>query len=146
MSSTGNNTWHMENYRGQILLYLQLLYIFINSSSSIRINYYWLSFFSHSFYRTKKHKILSKELIFSFVFCLKNGEVLQYFLIQPKWLSGKESAPAIAGDTGNVGSISGLKRSPGEGYGNPLQYSCLENFMDRGAWQDTVHGVAKSQT
>ena len=37
-------------------------------------------------------------------------------------------------------------RSPGEGHGNPLQYSCLENCMDRGAWQATVHGVAKSQT
>ena len=40
----------------------------------------------------------------------------------------------------------GHKDSPGEGDGNPLQYSCLENSMDRGAWQATVHGVAKSQT
>ena len=40
----------------------------------------------------------------------------------------------------------GLGRSPGEGNGNPLQYSCLENPMDRGAWQATVHGVTKSQT
>ena len=44
------------------------------------------------------------------------------------------------------GSIPGLGRSPGEGNGNPLQYSCLENPMDRGAWQATVHGFAKSQT
>ena len=43
-------------------------------------------------------------------------------------------------------SISGLGRSPGGGHGNPLQYSCLENPMDRGAWWATVHGVAKSQT
>ena len=43
-------------------------------------------------------------------------------------------------------SIPGLARSPGEGNGYPLQYSCLENSMDRGAWQTTVHGVAKSQT
>ena len=43
-------------------------------------------------------------------------------------------------------SISGSERSPGEGNGNPLQDSCLENPMDRGAWQATVHGVAKSQT
>ena len=42
--------------------------------------------------------------------------------------------------------ISGWERSPGEGNGNPFQYSCLENFMDRGAWQATVHGVARSQT
>ena len=47
---------------------------------------------------------------------------------------------------GDLGSIPGLGRCPGEGSGNPLQYSCLENSMDRGAWQATVHGVAKSQT
>ena len=46
----------------------------------------------------------------------------------------------------DLGSIPGLGRSPGEGNGNPVQYSCLENPMDRGAWWATVHGVAKSQT
>ena len=54
-----------------------------------------------------------------------------------------QNPPANAGD---VGSIPGLGRSPGEGNGNPLQYSCLEHPMDRGAWWATVHGVAKSQT
>ena len=54
-----------------------------------------------------------------------------------------KSPPASAGDSG---SISGLGRSPGEGNGNPLQYYCLENPMDRGVRQATVHGVAKSQT
>ena len=49
--------------------------------------------------------------------------------------------PAIAGDTG---LIPGLGRSPGEGNGNPLQYSCLENPMDRGDWWATVHGVTES--
>ena len=43
----------------------------------------------------------------------------------------------------NLGSISGWERSPGEGNGYPLQYSCLKNSMDRGAWQATVHGVTK---
>ena len=52
---------------------------------------------------------------------------------------------ADAGNTRDVGSIPGLGRSPGEGNGNPLQYSCLENHMDRGAWWATVHGVTKSQ-
>ena len=47
---------------------------------------------------------------------------------------------ADAGNTRDVGSIPGLGRSPGEGNGNPLQYSCLENHMDRGAWWATVHG------
>ena len=45
-----------------------------------------------------------------------------------------------------LGYIPGLGRSPGEGHGNPLQYSCLENPMDRGSWRATVHGVTKSQT
>ena len=46
----------------------------------------------------------------------------------------------------DLGSIPGSGRAPGEGNGNPLQYSCLENPMDRGAWQATVHGVTKSRT
>ena len=61
------------------------------------------------------------------------------------WLSGKESA-CCAGDAEGAGLILGLGRSPEEGHGNPLQYSCLDNTMDRGAWQATVLGVAKSQT
>ena len=55
-------------------------------------------------------------------------------------LDGKESAC----NAGNTGSIPESGRSPGEGNGYPLQYSCLENSMDRGAWWATVHGVAKS--
>ena len=54
-----------------------------------------------------------------------------------------QNPPSNAGD---MGSIPGSGRSPGEGNGNPLQYSCLGNSRDRGAWQATVHGVAKSQT
>ena len=51
-----------------------------------------------------------------------------------------------AHDAGDPGSMPGLGRSPGEGNGNPLQYSCLENSMDGGAWWATVHGVTKSRT
>ena len=51
-----------------------------------------------------------------------------------------------AGDVRDMGSIPGSGRSSGGGRGNPLQYSCLENPMDRGAWCATVHGVKKSQT
>ena len=53
---------------------------------------------------------------------------------------------ANAGDAGDVSLIPGLGRSPGEGNGNPLQYSCLENPMDRGAWRATVHRIAGSWT
>ena len=49
----------------------------------------------------------------------------------------------LPANTGDTGSIPGLRRSPGEGNGNPLQYSCLENFMVRGAWRAIEHGVAK---
>ena len=66
--------------------------------------------------------------------CVWNGH--------PQWLIDKESA-CNAGDTGLV---PGPLRSPGEGNGNPVQYFCLENPMDRGAWWATVHGAAKSQT
>ena len=57
-----------------------------------------------------------------------------------------KNPPANAGDTGDAGSIPGSGRSPGLGHGNPLQYSCLENLMDRGGWWATVHRVAKSWT
>ena len=60
----------------------------------------------------------------------------------PAGSDGKESAC----NAGDLGSIPGLGRSSGEGNGNPLQYSCLENSTDRGACWATVHGVAKSQT
>ena len=53
---------------------------------------------------------------------------------------------ASAGDARDTGSIPGLGRPPGEGNGNPFQYSCLENPTDRGAWQTTGIGVTKSQT
>ena len=57
-----------------------------------------------------------------------------------------KNLPANAGVMKNKGLIPGSGRSPGKGKGNPLQYSCLKSFMDRGVWWATVHGVAKSQT
>ena len=63
----------------------------------------------------------------------------------PQWLSGKESA-CNAGAAGDMALIPGLGKSPGGGLGNLLQYSCLENPMDRGAWRATVHRIAKNQT
>ena len=57
-----------------------------------------------------------------------------------------KSMSAKAGDIRDVGSIPGLGRSLGGGHGNPLQYSCLENLLGRGAWRATVHRVANSRT
>ena len=59
---------------------------------------------------------------------------------------GGSEVKASSWNVGDLGSIPGSGRSPGEGNGNPLQYSCLENPLDGGAWWATVHGVAKSRT
>ena len=77
-----------------------------------------------------------KKLLLIILKC-NNGIVLGF----PCSSVGKESA-CCAGDPG---SIPGLGRSPREGNGNPLQYPCLENLMDRGAWRAAVHGVTKSR-
>ena len=74
--------------------------------------------------------------------------------LESQLYAGKESfgasqvknLPASAGAAGAMGSILALGRFPGEGNGNPLQHSCLENPMDRGAWRAAVHGVTKDQT
>ena len=72
-----------------------------------------------------------------------NAGLLHWGLSQ--WLSGTESA-CNAGAIGDMGSISGSQRSPGGGRGKPLQYSRLENLIDRGVWQASVHRVAKRRT
>ena len=76
-----------------------------------------------------------------------------YLCIYTSWyMPASQVAPVVknlptnAEDVRDAGSVPGLGRSPGRGHGNPLQYSCLENSMDRGAWRSTVHGVTKSQT
>ena len=58
----------------------------------------------------------------------------------------EKNLPASAGDIRDVGSIPGLGRYPEGGHGNPLRYSCLENPIDRGAWQATVHSITESDT
>ena len=59
---------------------------------------------------------------------------------------GGSDSKESASNAGDPGMVPGSGRSPGEGNGNPLQYSCLENSMDRGAWRATIHGVARSWT
>ena len=61
------------------------------------------------------------------------------------WASLAQMVKNPPANSGDVGSVLGLRRSPGEGNGYPLQYSCLESPMDRGAWWATVYGVTKSQ-
>ena len=77
------------------------------------------------------------------IFC---HSLIWLFPTPPSGFPGGSEVKASACNVGDLGSIPGSGRSPGEGNGNPLQYSCLENPMDRGAWWATVHGVAKSQT
>ena len=73
--------------------------------------------------------------------------ILIYFVINKKHtFPGGSDGKLSAYNVGDPGSIPGLGRSPGEGNGNPLQYSCLENPMEGGAWWATVHGVANSWT
>ena len=67
-----------------------------------------------------------------------------FFFFLSLGFPGGSEVKASACNAGDLGSIPGSRRSPGEGNGNPLQYSCLENPMDGGVWRATVHGVAKS--
>ena len=71
---------------------------------------------------------------------------IHYHILDFPGVSVVKNPPAIAGDARDVGLIHGLGRSLGEGNGNPTQYSCLENPMDRGVWRSRDHGAAKSQT
>ena len=82
---------------------------------------------------------------FKIIFNSGKTQKIIYHLNHLGFLGGSmvKNLTASAGDTGDLGLIPGWGRSPGAGNGTPLQYSCLENSMDRGAWQSTVHGVAK---
>ena len=74
--------------------------------------------------------------------------IILIYLVHSPYLGfpGGSDSKASVYKAGDLGSIPGLGRFPGEGNGNSLQYSCLENSVDRGAWWATVHRVAKSQT
>ena len=102
----------------------------------ISLSYISRSATSVLFFKKRKKKKKSKE------FTLGEG-VLPW---QSRGDTVVKNLPAKARDTGDVGLIPGLGRSPGVGNGNPLQYSCLENPMDREAWQAIVPGVIKSWT
>ena len=90
----------------------------------------------------KKRKTVKQDKIIT-VQPLNTVKDIQFLL---RGFPGGSEVKASACNAGDLGSIPGLGRSPGEGNGSPLQYSCLENPMDGGAWWATVQGVAKSQT
>ena len=79
--------------------------------------------------------------IYIYAFHIYTLSIYIYAFQVAQW---KKNSPANAVGSRDMGLISGLGRSPGEGNGNPLQYSCLENSMDRGAWRALVHSVTKS--
>ena len=89
------------------------------------------------------HLVITPSVLFSSLLDLNkiHGVFLEHLLY-----SGGSDSKESACNAGDLGSIPGLGRSPGGGNGNPLQYSCLENPIDREAWQATVHGVTQSQT
>ena len=104
-----------------------------------------------------KWNFVLKRSLFSFIYIPTSSSCLYLYrsphFCYPKILPRAsqvvlvvKNLPANEGDRKNVGSIPGSGRSPGGGNGNPLQCSCLENPMDRGAWWATVHGVANSRT
>ena len=90
--------------------------------------------------------LLHHIYLFSFPFILIYTYIYIYIIFFSfPGSSVVKNPPANAGDTGDTVSIPRSGRSPGEGTDNPLQYFCLENRMDRGVWQATVHGITKSQ-
>ena len=90
-----------------------------------------------------QHMTLLKNIIFLFPRLLKEGAKKSYLGL-PWWLSSKGSA-CNAREVGDAGLIPGLRRFPRRGHGNPLQYSCWENPMDRGGCWAIAHGISKSQ-
>ena len=93
-------------------------------------------------------KLVVHLFLFVFFICVNLFSQIStdYFFCLSLFVNPGSEDKASACNAGDPGSIPGLGRSPGEGNGNPLQYPCLENPMERGAWRATVHGVAKSWT
>ena len=98
--------------------------------------------FSHPYMTTRKTIALTRQTFAGKTMSLIFNMLSRFVMGFPGGSDSKESA----WNAGDPCSVSGLGRSPGGGNGNPLQYSCLDNPMVRGAWQCTVHRVAKSQT
>ena len=109
--------------------------------SSWYVDGYLLTVHSHNLFSVhRQQSLVPLPLLIRTVYTLRCIKWASQLVLVVKNLS------ANAGDIRDAGSIPGLERSPGRGHGNPLWCSCLENPMDKGAWQATGHRVAKSQT
>ena len=146
-SSSPSNFSSRDKPNVWILLYLMRLHSLKLSSSRKRSITYifhmtWFWHFPKVSHVTGVLQFLSFRPVICFLLLplLNWGSVM--FLGFPGISDGKE----CAWNAGDLGSIPGLGRSPGEGNGNPLQYSCLVNSMNRGTWRPTVHGITKSRT
>ena len=113
----------------------------VNSSCLGSLPWFWAASSWCSEFRTQWSRCFSSQ-----AFVPSSLETTPSLLFGDQVALVVKSLPTSAGDIRDVGLIPGLGRSSGRGHGNPLQYSCLENPMNRGAWWATVHGVAKSQT
>ena len=103
--------------------------------------------YSLSVYPGEKWSRFGEQLVKTNAKLLCKVTILIYtFIYQDMAFPGGSDGKESACNAGDLGLIPGLGRSPGGGNGHPLQYSCLEKSMDRGAWQATVHGVEKSRT
>ena len=95
----------------------------------------------HVFLKSSLNQIFKNHLIFSVISSTVNSFVSQFTVI---WgFPGGSDTEASAGCAGDLGSIPGWARPPGEGHDNSLQYTCVENAVDRGAWWTTIHGVQR---
>ena len=123
-----------------VTVYVYYMYTYKSSIWLHRLIYMWILFFqvkSCFIKRNKVHVHTETDKNVRRIFLHNNNKLMTH---------GGSEVKASACSAGDLGSIPGLGRSPGEGNGNPLQYSCLENPMDGGAWWATVHGVAKNRT
>ena len=110
---------------------------------SIKIFNYLMFQLPHSAIRSTYFFFIIMKVFFFFNLCpLKSVIYIELWLLQ--WINGKESA-CNAGDARDTSSVPRSGRSPGGRHGKPLQYSCLENSMDRGAWWAAFHGISQSQ-